>query len=270
MQEHSSGFVLRRRMRAAVIVGSFHDEVGPLFQELFVGSNDTAHYGLTTDVDRAHRFECGEVSVDAMDNFLGHVLDCNSRLDRLGDFWTLSECAGSSPTELPEWTTATVWIEIRSPSTLLFLRRFDGRIERSSEWTRDLSRAHRFSPSAVLLGSELDAARRHGQFVPVSAARQSPVAQEPSIGGWVNHSLEADAAWAEWRLSQRFGLSDAKARRRALKHAGMTGWHTAGLGWASKRSFAYSEELRRAFDLGRSLFLCSQRQVEKSFGEQQC
>ncbi len=163
-----------------------------------------------------------------------------------------------------------MWIEIRSPSTLLFLQRFDGRIERSSEWTHDLSRAYRFSPSAVLLGSELDAVRRHGRLVPVSAAHQLPQTQQQGIGGWVNHSLEADAAWAEWRLSQRFGFSDAKARRRALKHAGITGWHTAGLGWTSKRSFAHSAELRRAFDLGRFLFLCSQRQVGKSFGEQQC
>ncbi|WP_321794614.1 hypothetical protein [Caballeronia sp. J97] len=90
MQQPSSGFVLRRRMSTAMIVGSYHDVLGPLFLELFVGSNETAHYGLTAVVDRAHRFESDEVSVDAMDDFIGRVLDCNSRLDQLGDFGTLS------------------------------------------------------------------------------------------------------------------------------------------------------------------------------------
>jgi hypothetical protein len=267
MREPSSEFVLQRRMSAAAIVGSFHEVLGPLFLERFVGADENADYGLAADVNRAHRFDSDDVDTD---DFLRRVLDCSTRLDGLGDFDSLSASVGISATELVEWATNTVWIEIRTPSMLLFLRRFDGCIKRWSEWARDLFLAHRFGPSAVSPAGEFGAIRRYGRIVPILAAYQSLAPQPPRVGRVVNHGLEADAAWAEWRLSQRFGLSDAKARGRALKHAGTTGWHTAGLDRANKHSFDYSAELRRAFDLGRSLFLCSQRQFQITFGEQQC
>jgi hypothetical protein len=251
MQEPSNGFVLRRRMSGAVIVGSYHDVLGPLFWELFRGANP-AHYGLTTDVDRAHRFEPNESDTDA---FLSSILECNKRLGRFGDFGALSKRVGISQAAFAEWVAAAVWLEIRAPATPLFLRRFEGRIERSSEWTRELSRAHRFSPSKVLLGGDSDSIRGHGRLVPVAAAWDEPLKQRVRMVRWVNHSLEADAAWAEWQLSLRFGLADVKARRHALKHAGMTGWQIAGSGcWERQRYFENSAELTQAFELGRALY----------------
>jgi hypothetical protein len=239
-------------MSGAVIVGSFHDVLGPLFWEFFEGPGEAAHYGLTTDVDRAHRFECDEADAD---DFLTRVISCNSRLERFGDFGALSQRARISPGEIAEWAATSVWLEVRAPSTLLYLRRFDGRVERSSEWTRELSRAHRFSASTVLLGSVADSVHGHGRLVPVAAARNVTITRRNQPGRWVNDRLEADAAWSEWQLSLRFGLADLKARRRALKHAAMTGWQSAGSEcWKSESLFGQSAELRQAFEMGRALF----------------
>ena len=172
MQEPSNGFVLRRPMSGAVGVGSYHDVLGPLFCEFFRGPNEATHYGLTTDLDRAHRFEPNTVNAD---DFLSSILACNGNLGRESDFVGLADRVGVSPAAVAEWVATTVWLEIRTVATPVFLHRFEGRIERSSEWTRELSRAYRFSPSKVLLGDDLESVRRHGRLVPVAAACDEPL-----------------------------------------------------------------------------------------------
>ena len=180
MHEPLNGCVLRRRMNGAVIVGSSHDVLGLLLGEFCRGTDETAYYGLTTDVDQAHRFEPSEAYMDA---FLSSILG-----------------------------------------------------------------------SRVLRGSELERLRRLGRLVPAAAARDQTPRRLGRLVRWVNHCLEADAAWAEWRLSLRFGLADVKARRRALKHAGMTGWQIAGSErWEGHSYFENSAELRQAFESGRAL-----------------
>ena len=88
----------------------------------------------------------------------------------------------------------------------------------------------------------------------MAAAWDEPLKQRVRMVRWVNHSLEADAAWAEWQLSLRFGLADVKARRHALEHAGMTGWQIAGSEcWERQRYFENSAKLA-AFELGRALY----------------
>lgn len=199
MQEPSNGFVLRRPMHGDVIVSSYHVVLGAVLWEGVGGPNDIAHYGLTCDVDRAHRFEHDAEDVDT---FLSHILECNAALGRESDFVPLSERAGVSPTAFSERVATAVWLEVRVCAVPVFLRRFEGRIDRSAERTRDLWDAHRFSPSTVLAGRGLDVIRPYDRLVPISAAREAPRRQRRvRIVRWVNHSLAAHEAWSAWKLS---------------------------------------------------------------------
>jgi hypothetical protein len=140
MQDTSNGFVLRRWMNGTVIVGSYHDVLGSVFWEIYIEAeaDGVAHYGLTLEIDRAHRF-----AVDAVDIFgtMGRVLTDNARLDRGSDFVAMTMPFDLSPEAFAKRVATTVWFEIRTVATPLFLRRFEGQIDRSSEWTRSLAHA---------------------------------------------------------------------------------------------------------------------------------
>lgn len=249
--EPSNGFVLRRPMSGDVIVGSYHVMLGPVFWECFRDPNQIAYYGLTFDVDRAHRFESDSMDKDAL---LSQILESYADLDPGSDFEQVGKRTGVSRTEFVEWIANTVWLEVRVCTVPVFLCRLQGRIDRSSECTRDLSCAHRFSPSTALFGKDLDAIRLHGRLVPATAAREvARMARQKRMVRWEDRDLAAHAAWSEWKLSLRFGLADVKARRLALEHAGMAGWEIASSRCGRyERHFSSSAELAQAFELGRA------------------
>lgn len=280
-QRLDDGFVLKRFVTGSVVVASYHPVIGPLFWDVSrsIRFGESTHYGLTTEIDRAHRFERDAASNEAV---LQRILDCNLDTGELtvrtsaeagcrmvgGDFIALGDLAAVSPAALVDWTITTAWIEVPAPSAPYFLRRFEGSIGPFAEWTRDVVRAHRFSTSEVLLSRELDSARAYGRFVPTSrAAIESPTRKVGPIR-WVNHALEADAAWSLWRLSLRFGFVDAKARRQALRHAGMAGWQFAASMSAGAISghVAAFPDLREAFETGRALYFSVQKLLANGQG----
>jgi hypothetical protein len=65
MQKAASGLVLRRRITGTVLVGTYHVALGPVFWESSRAPNCMRHYGVTCDVDRAHRFEHDFDDLDA-------------------------------------------------------------------------------------------------------------------------------------------------------------------------------------------------------------
>ncbi len=75
-QRLDDGFVLKRFVTGSVVVASYHPVIGPLFWDVSrsIRFGESTHYGLTTEIDRAHRFERDAASNEA---FLQRILDCN-------------------------------------------------------------------------------------------------------------------------------------------------------------------------------------------------
>lgn len=248
MQKAANRFVLRRRMTGTVIAGSYHVVLGPVFWESFRGKNVTTHYGLTCDIDRAHRFE----DTDDFDAFLSGILKSNADLESNSDFVRLGARADVSASAFAEWVATTVWLEVSVSLAPVFLCNFDGYFNRASQWTRELSAAHRFGALDADGARNMDVIKLHGCLVSLSSARRMPPAEtrQRTIRG-VNYEFDAHAMWSLWLLSLRFGFSDVKARRQALKHSAMAGWQAASsAGWEQERQFADRLELRQAFYLG--------------------
>ncbi|SAK73668.1 hypothetical protein AWB80_04142 [Caballeronia pedi] len=144
MQKAANGFVLGRCMTGTVIVGSYHVALGPIFWESFREPNGVRHHGLTSGGDRAHRFKHDSNDLDA---FASGIFERNAALESDSDLVRLPARADVSASAFAEWVATTVWMEVSVGPTPVFLCSFDGYIDRSSQWTRDLSAAHRFSAS---------------------------------------------------------------------------------------------------------------------------
>jgi hypothetical protein len=70
--EANEKFVLRRMVADGVVVGSFYPGIGPVFWAFIdhADCNAPDHFGLTTDIDDAHRFRTGPVPFR---NFEAHI-----------------------------------------------------------------------------------------------------------------------------------------------------------------------------------------------------
>ena len=122
--------------------------------------------------------------------------------------------------------------------------------------------AHRFSAVQMLRSGELESVRLHGRLEPVWSVQAERPNHFARMVRWVNHELEADAAWSLWQLSLRFGLQDVKARRLALRHAALGGWQIATSGCRALCShLVASPELREAFEMGRALHSAVNHQI---------
>ncbi|WP_277185764.1 hypothetical protein [Caballeronia sp. BR00000012568055] len=217
-QEPWNGMALGWRAQGAVIVGSYHELLGALFWTLF---NECDECSEGNEVARyvltANVEHAHRFDMDEVDaqGLLSSAFKSDTSIDQFFERIPPSGRAVISSAVLLRWIASSAWLEINVDSARLPLRQMLATTERDD-----------------------DAARR----------------PEP-IAHWVNHRLEADAAWSEWQLSLRYGLTDVKARQRALKHASMTGWSVAGGGdLADEPCFEQSVELRQAFDRGRALY----------------
>ncbi|KMZ11279.1 hypothetical protein BHUM_01060 [Candidatus Burkholderia humilis] len=140
MQESWNGLAFRRRRPGPLIVGSYHELLGPLFWALSNQSNDgneTSWYELTANVDRAHRFNIDELGAEGR---LFSARDCSPSLDRLIDRVPQNKRAAISLATFARWVASTTWLEISvsaSPSIarLRPMSRLDGLASRSTKPT---------------------------------------------------------------------------------------------------------------------------------------
>ncbi len=251
MQEPLDVFVLRNAVTGSYVVGSYHRVMGPVFLDVFRSAE--RHYGLTLNLERAHRFERNTVDIDG---FLAKLDESNHESGvPAGDFTSLCNHSSVSPESLAAWTRATPWIEVLAPEPPLYLRAFGAAIERGSPWTPDVSQAHRFSAREILLEPSLRRIEPHGRFVALTAGGATTTgAQRAGQEPWINHPLEADLAWSMWQLSVRYGFDDARSRRAAHRHAAAAGWESAAAGVIEiSGHIARSPELRQSFETGRAL-----------------
>lgn len=274
-KQASEQFVLRRVVSGGVVVGSYHPAIGPVFWEFVDNSDCNApdHFGLTTDIEGAHRFRSEQVPFR---NFEAHIWSCSEEEGEVtqgepgdedyftftadipgGDFASLARQAAVDVGEIVGWFWATPWLEIPAPAKAYFLRDLNGFIGYRPEWTDRAADATVFCAVELEDAEDLDVvlAKKLGEFAPLEFAEDL----EPSLTrdiaaedtGTVNHALEADVAWTLHRFQVLYGGPRMSYGDRAMQHAGRAGrQHFATHGEHVSGHIDSFRELRAAFDVG--------------------
>jgi hypothetical protein len=274
-KQASEQFVLRRVVSGGVVVGSYHPAIGPVFWEFVDNSDCNApdHFGLTTDIEGAHRFRSEQVPFR---NFEAHIWSCNEEEGEVtqgepggedystftadipgGDFASLARQAGVEVGDIVGWFWATPWIEVPAPAKAYFLRDLNGVIGYRPEWTEWLGDAAVFSSAELEDHEDLDTmmARALGEFVPRASAGENLTGRVCDLAaeaaGSFNHALEADVAWTFHRFQVLYGGPRTFYGDLAMQHAGQAGRQhfVTRSEYVSGHIDAFPE-LRAAFDVG--------------------
>ncbi|WP_175816899.1 hypothetical protein [Burkholderia diffusa] len=265
-QREMTEYVARKVTRGAVVVAARHPVVGLIYWWFLDESevNYPDHFGLTTNIELAHRFSPRNVPYE---RFRSAILECNTEEGweghedeygpfevtiAAGDFRSLAKAPDIDPDALLEWFEHIPWVACPAPPTVHYIADFNGYLGYRAVWTDNLAQATRFSHSEIHDDEDLDVslARTLAELVTVDEAaltRSIPDAPKPAR---INHALEADVAWTHCRL--RLGGYDTLKRweRRALDHAACAGheYAIAGHDGAISGHIARFPELLAAFE----------------------
>lgn len=267
-------YLLRRVVSNAVVMASFHPVIGPVFWSFYDNSDCNApnQFGLSRDVDLAHRFKPGKVEYLW---FKSNIAECNHKEMDLeegrpgdenyciyttdvpsGDFAYLAQQASTTASAIYEWFKDAPWLEFPAPTNIGY----------RAEWTENPKEALLFFASELEDDDELDVqlAKNLGTFVPVTETLNfsSTPHQRRKVDSSINYALEADCAWTMHRLQNLWDGYQREHLICAFQYAGAAGrqhFAKAEFDFVSEHIQSFPE-LRRAWHVGWLL--------EKYFSEQ--
>ncbi|MCM3609524.1 hypothetical protein M4D49_29040 [Cupriavidus pauculus] len=230
-------YVARQIMRGAVVVAAHHPVLGAVYWSFTDESDVNApdHYGLTTQLDSAHRFRPGHVPYA---NFQTAIRECNTReviYDNAsgqyegdvgcGDFSLVASDIGLDANTVLAWFERAVWVECPAPHLVRYIGDFNGYVGYRPVWTEQLSEALRFSQGEIEAKDDLDVslACASGEMVAVAEAAHGGTLAEQPPRSPINHALEADVAWTHVRLGLGGYIEMERWSRIAFAHAARAG-----------------------------------------------